>query len=242
VRVLTCTGCTFSHDSFVYPKVGFLVNGFVSCEMCFSDGANNQVVESTIDAGYDGNFATYQRQGCDDGIGLNHEVGMTIRDDVIRRAFDAAIEPGTSNGPITITIRDNRISDMGYTGIGSYYVEGFINSVISGNVVSSSPSFAHISADPSTGVTASTLVNTQIVNNTFINPILLPPFYGGGRAASIYINMNGRSTTSVSGNLIQNNNFGTASPGPVLAPASGFIDGGGNVCASSLVLSCGGGL
>ncbi len=242
VRVLTCTACTFSHDSFVYPKVGFVVSGgFVSCELCFSDGANNEVFDSTIDGGYDGNFATYQRQGCDDGIGLNREVNLAIHDNVIRSAFDAGIEPGTSNGPMTVTIRDNRILNMGYTGIGSYYIEGFINSIIAGNVVSSSPSFARFSADPATGVTASTLVNNQIVNNMFVNPIALPPLYGGGIPPSIYVNMNGRSATSVSGNLIQNNNFGTVSPGPVLSPASGFIDGGANVCASVPVLNCAGG-
>jgi hypothetical protein len=42
----------------------------------------------------------------------------------------------------------------------------------------------------------------------------------------------------VSGNLIRNNDFGTTTGAPVIAPASGFIDGGGNVCQAGSFLRC----
>jgi hypothetical protein len=44
----------------------------------------------------------------------------------------------------------------------------------------------------------------------------------------------------VSGNRVQNNDFGVSSHGPVLTPIDGFIDGGGNICGPGGTLSCGG--
>ena len=78
-----------------------------------------------------------------------------------------------------------------------------------------------------------TLVNNRFVNNRLQNPVPLPPQYGGGLAPSLFINYAaGGRPTNVSGNLIQDNDFGTSTPAPVLAPANGLIVGGGSVLSA----------
>jgi hypothetical protein len=57
-------------------------------------------------------------------------------------------------------------------------------------------------------------------------------YYGGRPAPPAYINYLVGPSSTVSGNIVQGNDFGAQSA-PVLLPASGFIDGGGNRCVSS---------
>jgi Right handed beta helix region/Bacterial Ig-like domain (group 2) len=238
--VVSCTSCTFSNSSFVYPMTGFTPAGFVSAELDLRQSDNAVVTHDTIDGGWDGNFATYQRQGCDDGVLFEGQANTRIDNNVIRNVFDAGIEPADFPTPVTAAIVDNQISHAGYTGIGAYYTAGWVNSVIQGNTVSNTPDLLRFVSDGSNTAPA-TFVGNQIVGNTLVAPVNLPPSYGGALPPSATVNWVSRYGQTVTGNLVQDNDFGTASPGPTLLPASGFIDGGGNVCQSSTVLACGGG-
>ena len=239
VFVQASQGNTFNRGTFRWPLLPSNPNSFESGEMYFSGGQNNTVTNSTIDGGWDGNFATYQHQGCDDGILIQNEVNSVVRSNVITNVFDAAVESGVSQGPITTTIEGNTISHAGYTGIGGYYVQGWQNSSFSGNTVTNTPSILEFNTSGVSPSTTMTLVNNRFVNNRLQNPVPLPPQYGGGLAPSLFINYAaGGRPTNVSGNLIQDNDFGTSTPAPVLAPANGFIDGGGNFCQPGGVLAC----
>jgi hypothetical protein len=233
---------TFKNSTFRWPVLPADPSGsFESSEVYFTGGQNNRIVQSTIDGGWDGSLATYQRQGCDDGILIQNEANSLIEGNDISNAFDAGIESGVTSIPLTATIQNNRIRNMGYTGIGAYYIQGWQNSVFSGNTVSNSPSLMHFDASGAkgNGVTLMTLVNNQVLDNTFQNPVRLPPKYGGGVPPSLSIDyVAGGLPFNVSGNLIGNNNFGTSSPGPILSPAQGFIDGGGNICLAGGTLNC----
>jgi hypothetical protein len=63
--------------------------------------------------------------------------------------------------------------------------------------------------------------------NQFIGNVFSSPNLGVGQSpemARMFV-----SLPVAAGNLLQNNDFGTAD-GPYLSPLSGFMDGGGNIC------------
>ena len=230
VFVKGCQGCTFSNDSFTYPSVGYATSGSdVSCELCLDSGLGNTVTQSIIDGGWMG----AAQQPVDDGIGLSNEANVVLQGNTIRNVFDAGIEATASLGPVTAAVQGNTITNTGFTGIGAYYTPGWQNSVFSANSVSQAPTFWYFVNAQGAGVSAMTLVNNQFTGNTFIGSA------GVGHAARIDYVVGGLPFT-VQGNLVQGNNFGSG-PGPVFSPASGFVDGGGNVCGpGATVLNCGG--
>jgi len=241
VSVSVCQSCTFSSDTFAYPADGFNPSdGDISCELCLEGGQSNTVVQSTVDGG--------SGDGIDDAILLVNEGNSVLEGNTIRNVFDAGIESSVSTGPVTATIQGNTISNAGFTGIGGYYIPGWQNSVFSGNTVSNTPDLLLFIAPPAatTSVTMMTLVNNQITNNVLVNPITAVAA-GGQLEPSIVINYVGNPEESrpytVTGNVLRNNNLGTSTPGPMLSPASGFIDGGGNICGPGgtlLMCSAGG--
>jgi hypothetical protein len=94
--------------------------------------------------------------------------------------------------------------------------------------VSSAPELIRIdySAGPKCG---GTIVPAAFSGNLFIANVFRNPARGTSTSTlpfpAISISMPGL----VEGNLLQDNDMGTAD-GPRLSPLSGFIDGGGNVC------------
>jgi hypothetical protein len=246
VAVQGCVGCTFSNNTFVAPAVG----SSVASEFQIFLGANNRIVNNVVDGAWLGDLATWGKQGCDDGVLVENDANILIEGNTIRHVFDAGIEAAaytqTSPGPVTAIIRDNRIEYAGFTGIGAYYVTGWQNSVFSGNIVSASPNLLTLimntGAAPAHGVTlgSMTLVNNQFLNNTLLNAVDLPPNYGGGQQASAYINYAVPLPGAVTGNVFQGNNLGTTTAAPLLLPASGFADGGGNICQAGGGLTCAG--
>jgi hypothetical protein len=75
------------------------------------------------------------------------------------------------------------------------------------------------------------LLNNRFANNVLLSPVDLPQIYRGGQAPAALVDYTKMGVPfMVQGNVFQDNNFGLSSPGPMLAPAEGFIDGGGNVC------------
>ncbi len=223
--------------SFVVP------GGFVSCEVCLYTGQNNVLSGSTVDGGWDGNVTTtYGKQGVDDAVLLNAQTNIAIVGNVLTNAFDAGIEPATSDVPLTAIVRDNTITHVGYAGIGAYYIAGWQNSVFAGNTVTDSPSLIRfdVTEASSAHLSAVALVGNTFENNTFRSPVAMPLVYSRKIQTAMLIDfVSGAPPGPVSGNIIRGNDFGMG-PGPVLAPANGFVDGGGNICSSSTVLSCGG--
>jgi len=244
VYLRACVGCTLSHSRFIFPVRPPDPSGtFVSSEVFLIDGRNNRIIQNTIDGGWDGNVgSTYQAQGCDDGLLL--DANDVVQGNTIRNAFDAAIESSTSVVPLTVTIRDNTIAHMGFTGIGGYYVPGWQDSVFSGNTVSDSPSLLYFdgSGAKQASLTSLTLVNNRFEGNTLLNPVRLPQKYGGAFTPAMTVNyVTAGLPFEVSDNVLRSNNFGMSTAGPALAPATGFVDGGGNVCLPGGTLKCGAG-
>jgi hypothetical protein len=236
ILLQACQGCTLSNSRFAYPPAGFATSsGGIAAEVFFEGGQGNQIIQNTIDGGWNGSRAAYGTQGCDDGVGMSNDAGLLIQGNSIQNVYDAGIEAYVSTPPaiVTATIQNNRITNAGYAGIGGYYVQGWQNSVFSGNIVTNSPTLLHFDVEvgPQNGVSMTTLVNNQFLNNVLMSPVALPPQFGGVNTVSFYINYFGGGVPyNVTGNLVQGNNFGTSPLGPALLPKAGFIDGGGNIC------------
>jgi len=235
---------TLERNTFKWPVLAPNFSSFESAEVYLSGGQNTRVINNVIDGGWDGGLgSTYQHQGCDDGVLINSETNPVIDGNTIQNVFDAGIEPGASNDPIHATIQNNSIANAGYTGIGGYYVRGWDSSVFRNNTVRHSPSFLFFTSSDAarTGVPAMTLTNCQFTDNTLIDPVALPPVYGGAMTSVFAVNyLAGGLPYTVSNNLIRGNNFGTIGLAPSLQPLFGFIDGGGNTCRPGGSLQCGG--
>jgi hypothetical protein len=114
--------------------------------------------------------------------------------------------------------------------------------VISGNNVSQSPNLSifeySVGSACYTQSTPGAFTNNRIVSNTFRAPIQgtspAPP------TTRMYVSFPSLASSSVSGNLIEGNDFGRE-PGPVLVPIGGFINGGANICDPSTSAFCVGG-
>jgi hypothetical protein len=234
-----------ANSTFRYPVLPPSPAGFISCEVCLDGGDHNTVSQSVVDGGWDGNRSTYQTQGCDDGVLVNNETNATITGNTIRSAFDAGVESSASSIPITVTVTNNTITNVGYAAIGGYYVPGWQNSRFSGNTVINTPTviyFEGVTAQHSGTATSFTLVNNLIEGNSLQSPVRWPPFYGSVQPPSLSIDYVAPGLPfTVNGNVIRNNNFGTATRGPFLAPVDGFVDGGGNICQPTTGLACAGG-
>ncbi len=241
VGVQGCQNCTFEANVFRYPLLPTSSGPIVACELCLSSDVNVLVSQNTIDGGWDGNLATYEQQGCDDGIVPNDETNLVIKNNTIRNVFDAGIEPTSGPAPATMTITGNTMSNLGFTGIGGYYIPGWQNSTFSGNTVTNAPSLIYFdgSGAQSKHVAMLTLVNNRFADNVLLNPTILPQIYRGGQAPAVFIDYTKWGVPfTVSGNVFEHNDFGHASPGPMLVPPEGFIDGGGNICLSASPLAC----
>ena len=189
-----------------------------------SGGSNNRVLQNTIDGGYDGSG---RQVGQDDGVILIDEANDTIQGNVIRNVFDAGIE-----GIDAVTnslIANNTIVNTGTTGIGSYWCTSWTGNTISGNDVSRTPGLFFFEYRVGTSKcvnpsTAGAFANNRMVGNRFSNRV------PGGVEPSLWFNFPTLGAAGVFNNLIQGNDVGTAQ-GPAVVPASGFINGGGNICA-----------
>jgi hypothetical protein len=72
--------------------------------------------------------------------------------------------------------------------------------------------------------------NNTIANNTFRNPMPVPP----DGLALVFQFVQGNPTSS--SNVLQGNDMGTL--GIFVAPTQSFIDGGGNVCGPAGTFTC----
>lgn len=181
-------------------------------------GMNNQVLQSTFTGGYSGAGNT----GADDAVILFDETGDTIQGNTISNFYDTAIEGLDSVSNTTIS--DNTGSNLGYTGIGAFWCTSWTNNIVRGNHMSNAPNFGYFDyrSDPDhCGHESPPQVfsGNQFIGNVFRDRT------PNANGASLEIIVPG----SVSGNLVQGNDFGSYD-GPYLTPITGFIDGGGNIC------------
>ena len=241
VTFRNASGLVLRNSTVQYPVTKAApVSTTVGAVVLIEDGHDNTLVHNTIIGGYDGNLATWGRQGSDDGILIgNDESNLVVQDNDIRDVFDAGIEV-IAPGPHTIALVSNRITNAGYTGIGAYYVASWQNSTFRGNSISDTPSLLDFEVDREVQPNPIFVGNT-FEGNTFRDPVRLPPTYGGpGFPQSMRILYTGAPPATIENNVIRNNDFGTASPGPYINPIDGFIDGGGNICAEPSSISCSG--
>jgi parallel beta-helix repeat protein len=197
-----------------------------------ANGRNNEVTYATIDGGYDGSGNIV---GSDDGILLIDQTNARIEGNTIRNVWDAGIE-GVDVVAFT-TIANNTIVNAGASGISSYWCTSWTGNVISGNSSTRSSNFMYVSYGTSTQKcavpsTPGLFLNNRLVGNMFRNQI------AGGTDEALYFTLGNLSSDAVSGNVIQNNDFGAAG-GPYLRPPSGFVDGGGNICRPGSSPFCG---
>jgi len=220
----------------------WLVSGtsFGNLVVSLNGGNHNQVLQCTIDGGWNG--TSYNTQGADDGIFVEFESDDLIQGNTVRNVFDAGIEPlGQMTGT---TIADNDIAAAGVAGIGAYWGTAWQSDTISGNTVSQTPQLFNIQylTDASRGATNPGLFQgNTITGNTLRSPTAFPasfcPSCGGVPPNAALIDLHA-IVAGVSGNVLQGNDFGTRSAGPIVMPVSAFADGGGNVCAQGGTLPC----
>jgi Right handed beta helix region/Bacterial Ig-like domain (group 2) len=183
-----------------------------------SGGMNNLVLQSTLTGGWTGIGHT----GADDGVAIVNETGDTVQGNTINSFFDTAIE-GVDSVSNT-TIADNTGSNLGFFGIGSFWCTSWTNNIIRGNHFSNAKSFGFFTYDRSGSKCGVTVPQPGFSGNQFIGNVFRDSTVTKSPMLEVYM------SGSVSGNLIQGNDFGP-NDGPQLVPLSGFVDGGGNVCA-----------
>jgi hypothetical protein len=186
-------------------------------------GTGTQVTGNTITADYDGSM---QEVGTDDGIILFGETGDLIQGNIISRVFDAGVE---GVGTITnTTIANNFISNVGYTGIGGYWCTRWTGNTVEGNHVSAAQSLGRFYYASDATRCRGTIAPPLFSMNQFIGNVFRDPAPGTVLIAApgLFVNVGGPTM----GNVLQGNDFGTNN-GPWVVPLSGFIDGGGNICA-----------
>src|SRR5262245_2195960 len=195
----------------------------------FTEGASNRIVQNTIDGSWRGQpypVGGYP-PGADDGIIIENDANLVIEGNTIRNVWDCGIER-LGNRTDAVTIRHNDIANAGECGIGGWFSAGWQDSLIADNTVSTSGAFAEIYFSPNQnkGVDHIAFRNNVLENNRFVNPL-------GNVTASVkidYVNGTSRLPLDIGSNIFRNNDFGGDIPAPRLAPASGFVDGGANVC------------
>ncbi len=194
-----------------------------SASISFSGGGNNRVINSTLTGGYDGGE---DKSGTDDGVVIQNETNDTIQGNTISQMFDMGVE-GDAAVDNTL-IADNTFTALGITGVGSYYCTSWTNDVIRQNAVTQTPNLAFFGYQTGT-LCGATQLPGMLVNNQFIDNVFSDPAQGGFTGPFARPRMYVSGPATVTGNLLQGNNFGP-NDGPSLNPLSGFMDGGGNIC------------
>jgi hypothetical protein len=189
----------------------------------FSGGGNNRVINSTLTGGYDGGE---DESGTDDGIVIRNETNDTIQGNTITHMFDMGVE-GVAAVTNTL-IADNTFTANGITGVGALWCTSWTNNVIRHNAVSQTPTLAFFGYQVGAFCGATQLPG-MLSNNQFVGNVFTSPAQGGFTGPFASTRMSISIPGTVTGNLLQGNDFGP-NDGPSLTPLSGFIDGGGNIC------------
>ena len=198
-----------------------------------SGGHDNSVLDCTIDGGYTGSGVA---NAGDDGILLTDETSDRIEGNTIQNVFDAGIE-GVDVVANTV-IANNTIINAANAGIASYWCTSWTADTVSGNTDSGSTNLVNFTYQVGRNCPDATTPGA-FINNGFTGNVLRNPRPNGPTGGAMRFDFGNLLAAAVFGNLIQNNDMGGA-PGPYTVPASGFVDGGGNICAPSANSFCGG--
>jgi hypothetical protein len=195
------------------------------------DGSNNLVQQVMLTGGYDGGKANV---GADDGIVLEDEISDQVTGNVIKDFYDLGVEGIDALANVSVT--GNTFSNLGSGAVGSYWCTSWTGNVVRDNQVVAAPTLALVGYHVGpicAAATPASFSNNQFVANVFRSQAAgtlggpMGPTTPGGPSMSV--SMSGQ----VSNNLVQGNDFGTYGC-PTLLPPTGFVDGGGNVCAVSV--------
>lgn len=188
-------------------------------------GGHNQALRNVVDGGYRGDVVIGNAPG-DDGIIVSQESNDTIDGNTVSNVYDAGIE-GVWDLTSTM-ITNNVVANAATAAVGSYYCTAWNNNTITGNsLVSGIGAFMRIEYN---SVTVGCPTQGSFVNNTITNNNTRGAF--GAVGAVIVL----PPPATVSNNLLQNNDFGVARVS--ITPLSGFVDGGGNTCATGGSFVC----
>lgn len=245
---------TFSNNRITGTKQG------LTATIVMNYGAHNRILNNVLDGNWDGKIATGlggTREGYDDGIVVSDTDDMVIADNLIQNVWDCGIEwVGTLSNS---EIRDNRIVQAEYCGIGGWYFSSVLGTKFVRNTVAKAAQFFISSrvyglrpAGLYDGVPADTVAYFKDnlfdgnvftdANGHFGTPeraITLPLYDNYGYSGSLS-SLPGEvvippSAMQIGNNVFKNNQFGKGPYAPFFgnkAPVSGYvIDGGNNTCS-----------
>ena len=233
---ITLDGNTFRPDHIILEKGS-------SDNVGFDGGSDNKILNNIIDGAWDGSIAG-NHFGADDNIVLRDEDTDVVQNNTLVNAWDCGFE--NAGFLYNSKIVGNTIKNQGYCGIGGWYHNSWKNNLVDANKVAHAPTLFQIYR--SYGMRAQDqyiyFKDNVFSNNIFSDPS--SPDYSA--SASINFNYLHFYTTLQSNdvrlatqqdlvlgnNRFVNNDFGTASFAPSIQPGSLAVDGGGNICRSSL--------
>ncbi len=206
-------------------------------------GHDNIISGNYINGGWDGvNHASNgDYAGADDGIVLEGESEDTISDNNILNNWDCGFE--TTDLIQNLRITNNHITNSGYCGIGAWHWSSWLNNIVDNNIVDRAPYLfvffrTHAQSRPNFDPNEPIYFkNNQFTNNSFTNQTS-QSYVGPTQQYSSFFDLLtmpsevSPSVLQLGDNLFQNNDFGINIPGPLLIPASIFVDGGGNRCGT----------
>lgn len=204
-------------------NVTFIQNRLLS--IVLRGGRDNRVLQNTIDGGYDGSGNLV---GQDYGVFLVNEVNATIQGNTIRNVYNAGIEG--ADVVRDSLIADNTINNAAVAGVAAYWCTSWTGNTIRNNQVSRSLHLVRFRYQVGLGRCENTGTPGAFSSNTLIDNTLREDL--GGADGSMYFRFSSLDPAVVVGNVIQGNDMGTAL-GPYVVPASGFLNGGGNVCGGA---------
>jgi len=215
------------------------IDHFVAYGISLGAGHDNIITNNIIDGALPGSTATGDR---DDGVSLDGEQNDMIAHNTIMNVPDAGIEG--ANAVTDTTIEGNTMQGIGFAGVGSYYETSWHRNTIRGNQVSGKTLFLEFENLPTSGnVNTPLLTDIGFADNVIENNVSrvtgLSPGTGlNAICAIIHFEPNEDPVLPivVGNNVIRGNDFGAETL--VVAPASAFIDGGGNTCGPSTSFVC----
>jgi parallel beta-helix repeat protein len=204
--------------------------------IALNSGYSNQVLNNTMDGKWNRLPVTslLDVNGWDDGIVLDNEAGDVISGNNIQNVWDAGIEGAYSL--MNTVISGNTIQHIYGCAIGAWwYIDWVGNQVLNNQADDVAQLLTIFYADNTTPAPPSPTVHFE--NNLFVGNVVeqlspINPVVGPRSEITIapvpYIHY---LQVQVDNNVLKDNNFGQNAP--ELIPATGFIDGGGNVCQTA---------
>jgi hypothetical protein len=227
-QIVNCSGASvelFGSQRVVVRNGHFAGTGLqISAVIVAKSGGHNTIVGNTIDGLWDGvpwdGVPSHPAVGADDGILVYDETDDVIQDNTMRNIWDAGIE---GVGTVANTLIDrNAVDNAAIAGIGAYYNTVWRGNTVSSNAVSRAPVMFLFQNSARGGATLFAFTDNRFLNNR----------YAGQTSVSLIIAF--LADVAVQNNLLQGNQLGTTRYS--LSPASGFVDGGGNICALGQVV------